>query len=1127
MKKSEKRIVAKTLILTMLISFCFTFSVPKLVYAVTPNIISFDSDPFHDNFQKQPYDVMTADFGQVTFKATDDDINVPFNALSPTKARGLVYAGYYTGDPAYHGLMISDEDSKGINGIWFAFKTKDISKTFSFKSFNLRVVAGSPNFVEVKGFRDGMNVATQMVNFSDNPETITHIDLNSTFRCVDEIRMRQMNPELQDAGFRGFEDIVVNDLELGNPIMSKIDFSKSNYDVEENVGSIDLEVNRTVDTEKAVTVDYATSNGTAIAGTDYTETSGTLKFASGETSKKITIPIIDNSVYDGDKSLNVVLSKPTGGAIIGDQKVATVIIKDNEQRDKVLTYAAGEHGKIMGNPSQTVKHGANGTEVTAVPDEGYSFIGWSDGISTASRTDMNVAKDINVTANFEVNEYTLNYLSGAHGRITGVTLQKVKHGLSGSAVTAIPDTGYKFVDWSDGVKTLTRTDANITGNKSVTANFAANEYTLTYKAGVNGMLKGNISQTVKYGENGTEIEAVPNPNYHFVSWSDGVKTSSRTDTNVTKDINVTASFEINQYTLSYIAGSNGSVLGQTLQNVKHGDSGSEVIAMPDVGYHFIGWSDGVKTEKRTDSNVIENKTATANFAINEYTLTYAAGANGSITGQEIQKVNYNLDGAKVTAVANPGYHFVSWSDGVKTASRKDTNVIDNINVTASFEINQYTLNYAAGANGTIIGDTSQTVDYGSNGSEVKAVANAGYHFVSWNDGVKTAIRKDRGITGNINVIATFEINQEYTLTYVAGVNGTIIGNTSQKVNIGESGTEVKAVANPGYHFVGWSDGVKTESRTDTNVISNIKITASFEINSYTVIFKDYNGDIIGTVQTVKHGSKAEAPKDPTRIGYIFKGWNKSFDNVIGDLIVTATYTSGNTYNFPASIPSASSDNKVEAKIPVGYLESRDNTLVVNSNIANISIPAKAIDINKDLGDGYIKVTIKVINDDNKMVLLNNVPNGTKAVGNPLSLDIQLFDKNDILVKCIHEFENNEKVKVTIKLTDDDIKGLDTSKLSIYYYNEVNKTWEELGGNFDEGTMTFTFYTQHFSIFAVMQKTSTVNPVPTSPVVNTPVTNALLQTGSLINTYTTISFASILMVAGFILLRRKTKRVNKI
>ena len=47
-------------------------------------------------------------------------------------------------------------------------------------------------------------------------------------------------------------------------------------------------------------------------------------------------------------------------------------------------------------------------------------------------------------------------------------------------MTAVPNTGYHFVDWSDGVLTAARTDLNVTANLSVTANFAIDTFTLTY-----------------------------------------------------------------------------------------------------------------------------------------------------------------------------------------------------------------------------------------------------------------------------------------------------------------------------------------------------------------------------------------------------------------------------------------------------------------------------------------------------------------------------------------------------------------------------------------------------------------------------------------------------------------------
>ena len=232
----------------------------------------------------------------------------------------------------------------------------------------------------------------------------------------------------------------------------------------------------------------------------------------------------------------------------------------------------------------------------------------------------------------------------------------------------MPDTGYHFVDWSDGLATATRTDTNIIAIMSVTANFAINTYTLTYTAGANGSITGTSPQTVNHGASGSAVTAVPGTGYHFVDWSDGLATATRTDTSVAGDITVTAQFAINTYTLTYTAGANGSLTGVSPQTVNHGASGTEVTALPATGYHFVDWSDGVLTATRTDTNVTANKTVTAQFAINTYTLTYTAGTNGSLTGVSPQTVNHGANGTEVTAVPDTGYHLVDWSDGLATAA---------------------------------------------------------------------------------------------------------------------------------------------------------------------------------------------------------------------------------------------------------------------------------------------------------------------------------------------------------------------------------------------------------------------------------------------------------------------------
>ena len=85
----------------------------------------------------------------------------------------------------------------------------------------------------------------------------------------------------------------------------------------------------------------------------------------------------------------------------------------------------------------------------------------------------------------------------------------------------------------------------------------------------------------------------------------------------------------------------------------------------------MNWSDGSTANPRTDTPVTANVSVTANFEIGGYTLTYTAGANGSIFGSTPQTVEHGTAGTAVTAIPAPGYNFVDWSDG-STASPSPT-----------------------------------------------------------------------------------------------------------------------------------------------------------------------------------------------------------------------------------------------------------------------------------------------------------------------------------------------------------------------------------------------------------------------------------------------------------------------
>jgi RHS repeat-associated protein len=109
-----------------------------------------------------------------------------------------------------------------------------------------------------------------------------------------------------------------------------LQFSTPSYLAGEAGGSAIITVTRSGATTGAVTVDYATSDGSASERSDYTTALGKLRFAAGETSKTFPVLITDDLSVEGNETVNLTLSNPTGGATLGSQSTAVLTLNDND-----------------------------------------------------------------------------------------------------------------------------------------------------------------------------------------------------------------------------------------------------------------------------------------------------------------------------------------------------------------------------------------------------------------------------------------------------------------------------------------------------------------------------------------------------------------------------------------------------------------------------------------------------------------------------------------------------------------------------------------------------------------------------------------------------------------------------
>jgi hypothetical protein len=131
-----------------------------------------------------------------------------------------------------------------------------------------------------------------------------------------------------------------------------IQFSATAYKVSEALKKATLVVKRTGDSSGTATVHYATSNGTATAGSDYTSTSGTLTFLPRVVTHTISIPIVSDLVDEPDETVNLTLTSPTG-AKLGTPASAVLTITDND-RAGTIQFGAPVFSVSEGDGTATI-----------------------------------------------------------------------------------------------------------------------------------------------------------------------------------------------------------------------------------------------------------------------------------------------------------------------------------------------------------------------------------------------------------------------------------------------------------------------------------------------------------------------------------------------------------------------------------------------------------------------------------------------------------------------------------------------------------------------------------------------------------------------------------------------------
>ena len=119
---------------------------------------------------------------------------------------------------------------------------------------------------------------------------------------------------------------------IGGPVRIRVKDARAREGKHE---SLDFAVSLNRAAAHEVSVDYATEDGTATAGSDYTATSGTLTFAAGETAKTVKVPVLDDAIDEGKETFKLKLSNPQGAFLRGIHREAKGVIRNDDALQKL------------------------------------------------------------------------------------------------------------------------------------------------------------------------------------------------------------------------------------------------------------------------------------------------------------------------------------------------------------------------------------------------------------------------------------------------------------------------------------------------------------------------------------------------------------------------------------------------------------------------------------------------------------------------------------------------------------------------------------------------------------------------------------------------------------------------
>ena len=564
----------------------------------------------------------------------------------------------------------------------------------------------------------------------------------------------------------------------------------------------------------------------------------------------------------------------------------------------------------------------SGTSVTvnAVPNIGFTFTNWTEGlniVSSSAAYAFTIAGNRNLTANYTPIPYTVSVSSNplAGGLTSGGGIFN-----SGASVmvTAIPNVGFTFTNWTEGIN-IVSTSANylftLAGNRTLVANYANVPYTVTLIS--NPLLGGSNAGAGTYNSSAlVTVIARANIGYTFKNWTEGVNIVS---TNAIYPFTIlgnrllTANYDAIPLTVSVTS---NPLLGGTTTGGGTFNFGSSVTvkAVPNVGYNFTNWTEGVDIVSTSADylfTIASNRNLVANYTAIPYTVSLSSNPllGGITTGGGIFNAGTLVT---ATATANPGFTFSNWTEGaniVSTNANYQFTLVGNRTLVANFNAVPYTVSVSSKP---LTGGVTTGGGIFNSGSlvTVNATPNVGYTFNNWTEGlvvVSTDANYQFTILGNKILVA----NYSPTAFKVDVSSSPLAGGITTGGGTFNSGSTVTvtAKANPGYILDIWKEGSVNLSNSTSYTFILTKdrtLVASYiPVTTYNVGVSSnpFAGGITSGGGTYNAGASVNLTALPNA-GYTFKNWTEGI-NIVSTIANYNFSINGNrtfVANFDAVIP---------------------------------------------------------------------------------------------------------------------------------------------------------------------------------------------------------------------------------